>query len=214
MSRHNRERRQRNKGPRRTVSVGIEADTPTHSRMGVCIGWEGDEAGKTVIAPDEARTMAAKLEGVDPDTARKLRTVADGLPHVLAAMREQGYGVSLVDPKITGPHALGEWLERWREQVRAGYREALAAGYPANSVVWATPLTESLDDPPVSFNLHSPAEAREMLNKVSSKPGDSMTPLPGSFFVVASRAEGRFKGTYTGVLSAREGAEPEVAEGN
>jgi hypothetical protein len=192
--------------------VGVQADTPTHSRLGVCIGREG-EAGKTVIAPDEARTIAAELEDTDPEAAKQLRETADALPGVLAEIRAHGFSVSLVGPRITGPEALQDWVKRWRQRFRAGYQEAMASGYPADVVVWATPCTESLDDPPIGFDLRGPTEARERLARFLPNVKALVAP-PGAFHVVASRAEGRFKGTYMGILSRDGDRRPTMPEDN
>lgn len=79
MSKHNRERREKN----RRVQVTIVPKTPTMAAIGVGI-WLGHEGGKTVIAPDEARTIACQIEQEDPNTAAQLRKCAADMEMVLA----------------------------------------------------------------------------------------------------------------------------------
>src|SRR5262245_36122661 len=97
----------------------------------------------------------------------------------------------------TGPHALQEWVQRWHPLFRSAYRTALAKGYPPSFVVWAMPLTERVVDPPVGFDVQSREEASATLRRLPSVATSlDDPPWAGYFYIVASRAEGRFKGTF------------------
>jgi hypothetical protein len=198
MSRHNRERRKGKGKGKRLVQVAVVPLTPSTSAIGVSIRREGDD-GPAVIAPDEARTIACQIEEGDPGTAAALRDTARAVEQALADPGMPA-GALPVWPKITGPHALRDWAERYRKEFRAVYREAVRAGWGAGTVVIATPATESLDDPPPGFDLKSRADARRLLGPV--KMGGSLDdpPNPGMFYVVATKASGRFQGTFVGML--------------
>jgi hypothetical protein len=215
MSRYRREKKRGGDEGDRTVKLGVEVDTPTHSYIGVMIS-RGDN-GKTVIAPDEARTMAVQIEDEDPATAVLLRKYADAAEFCVKkdGLRDKGTEVSVVPPKITGPHALGEWVGRYRNTLRGAYQEAVSHGLPFDVVVFVTPTTESLDaEPqPVDIKFLTPAEANELLAHVHMKPSRFENP-PGAFYVLASRSEGRFKGTFQGILSVRDDVEVARPENN
>jgi hypothetical protein len=57
------------------------------------------------------------------------------------------------------PRQLALWMYRHRKWWRSGYRTALAGGYPVDSVVWGTPATDRVADPPVGFDIQGPAES-------------------------------------------------------
>ncbi len=180
---------------KRVVRVLVTPETETLSRVGVGIGFEGEPL--TALAPDEARTIALRVAGDDPALARALCDTAAAVDQVLARP-EKPEGVLPVRPKITGPAALRDWARRHREAFRDTYRAA-----PPGGVVWATPTTESLDDPPT-------AGATEVTNREAATAalarldmdGTEDPPPPGMFYVIASRESGRFKGTFVGLLPA------------
>jgi hypothetical protein len=211
MSQHRRSKKR--KGGKRTVKLGIVPHTPTHNYVGVMI--ERGDSGGTVIAPDEARTIALQFDDDDPGLAAELRRLADMAEELVRLPRVQaiGDGVSIVPPKITGPHALQDWVRRWAETFREAYKRFRDAGVPLPFVVWATPYTESLDDPPEQFDAHDPDRSRERLAilKMTKKNWDTM---PDNFYVVASRSHGRFKGTLVAILSAVNSVPPTSPENN
>jgi hypothetical protein len=85
---------------------------------------------------------------------------------------------------------------------RAAYRDGLAAGYPPDVVVMATPRTESIEDPPVGWDILRRDEARALLTRhpPACRVDLDAPPPPGHFYVVASRAAGRLKGTFVGLI--------------
>jgi hypothetical protein len=218
MSRESRRRRAENKGKgKRYARVTVVAHKPT--LIGVGIGY-GEEQPETVIPPDEARTLACKFERNEPELAKQLREAAASVDEVLNHPDISGLGAIPVSPKMTGPEALRDWVYRHREYFRNGYRVC-----PPGSVMWVMPLTESLDDPPQLVELLPSAvedergritgpvrieaavhvmtrdEATEQLARVGMSDGTKDPPPPGCFYVVASRKEGRFKGTFVGYLT-------------
>jgi hypothetical protein len=118
----------------------------------------------------------------------------------------------------SGPEALLEWVRRWRDLFKAGYRQALAEGYLPDVVVWAMPRTASLEDPPLGFDLLRRDEARRKVNWQLPCVRGTLDdpPNPGMFYIVASRAEGRFKGTLVAMLPVPEDGDdlPPVAPVN
>jgi hypothetical protein len=92
--------------------------------------------------------------------------------------------------------------------IRACYRAAIASGYSADCLLWLMPRSESLDDPPLGADIQTVVEARARLRQGISTRNlrDSLCaslkdpPRPGYFYVVGSKAEGRFKGTFVGML--------------
>jgi hypothetical protein len=189
------------------VFVGVAADRDGSARVGVAISRGGRTA---VLAPDEARAMAERLEaeGDDPTIVLKLRALADGLPELIRAMgeREPGTRWRVVGPSETGPEALASWTIRHRRLFQAAYRKAIGRGIPPeNVVIWGAPSSESMDDPPVALDIIDradgslPPEAGPVSARVLAA-ARSTRPRPGYFNVVASRAEGRFLGIFFGML--------------
>jgi hypothetical protein len=104
------------------------------------------------------------------------------------------------DSGASGPELLLEWVHRFRDLFRSCYRNV-----KPGSVVWAMPRTESPHDPPLGFDVVSRQEAHDRLKRLPpfrNGTGLESPPLAGAFYVVASRAEGRFRGTFVGMLSA------------
>lgn len=178
---------------KRVVKVLVVPDTETLSRVGVGIGFEGESL--TPIAPDEARTIALRFAADDPALARALCDTAAVVDQVLAHP-EKPEAALPVRPRITGPAALRDWTRRHREAFRDAYRAA-----PPGGVVWATPTTESLDDPPTAgaTEVLSRETATEALARLNMD-GTADPPGPGLFYVIASRESGRFQGTFVGML--------------
>jgi hypothetical protein len=178
---------------KRVVKVLVAPETEMLSRVGVGIGFEGEPL--TAIAPDEARTIALRIQRDDPALARALRDTAAAVDQVLAHP-ERPEGLLPVRPIITGPAALRDWTRRHREAFRDAYRAA-----PSGGVVWATPTTESLDDPPraEATDVLSREAATEALARLNLD-GTADPPQPGMFYVIASRESGRFQGTFVGML--------------
>ena len=178
---------------KRVVRVLVVPESPTLSRVGVGIGFEGESL--TALAPDEARTLALRFAADDPALARALRDTAAAVDHVLAHP-EKPEGVLPVGPKVTGPEALRDWTRRHRETLRKAYRAA-----PPGGVVVAEPVTESLDDPPrpETTGVMDREAATAALDRLNMD-GINDPPQPGMFYVIASRESGRFTGTFVGML--------------
>jgi hypothetical protein len=135
------------------------------------------------------------------------------LKHV-PARRRPGMpdGALPLAPTSTGPEALRDWVSRHSDAFRSTYREAVRAGWAAGTVVVATPATESLDDPPAGFALGGPADARRVLAAALPSPGLALgVAPPGMFYVVATCAGGRFRGTFVGLLPSPGPDEPLLA---
>src|SRR5262249_485327 len=169
MSKHRRDRRRPGGGEGdREVNFGIVPESPTCSRVGVAISRGGKV--KTVIASDEARTLAEELKDADPRASAALKEVAAGVDEMVQKQQLRGHAIPgqilPVRPKITGPEALRSWTNRFRDLARAAFREARRQGASADVVVWAMPLTESLDDEPRGFELLSQTKARQRLDGV------------------------------------------------
>jgi hypothetical protein len=202
---------------KRTCQIGIVPDTPTHAWIGVLIRrGEGDKG--IVIPPDEARTLALEIEDDDPEVAVQLRELADGVEGIFkGVVKGKAFlalrGASIVRPKITGPHALRDWVQRWRRKFQDAYKSALAAGWHRAVVMVAHPETESLDDPPARIRNFDPGAANGLLTKVKLKPDVQDTP-PDGFYVIATRGEGRFQGTFVGILPAAGDKRPTLPEDN
>jgi hypothetical protein len=197
----------------RIVKIGIVPETPTRSRLGVSIARAGDTP--VVIAADEARTLACGMEDEDPQTAAKLRSAADDVEKVLHKPQLVGQ-VRMVEPKITGPDALRDWVRRYRDLFRGAFRSGLEQGSGKDVVVWAAPPAESLDDPPAGFKIVPRAEARRLLDTELKSLRGSLDDRAGAglFYVLASREGGRFKGTFVGMLpvpAAGEHLPPAIA---
>jgi hypothetical protein len=106
-----------------------------------------------------------------------------------------------------GPEGLRAWAEAHREEIEAAYLAAIEAGVPPlDVIVWASPAGESLDSPPGTIAVIDrrkgewaegaagvPADYRRVMENVLAR-----RPPAGLFDVVASRSEGRFKGTFHG----------------
>src|SRR5262245_17849869 len=99
---------------------------------------------------------------------------------------------------VDGPDALLAWGARWPGLFRAGYGAAVGSGGPPTTVVLAMPRTESLEDPPVGFDLQPYDEADEFCRKLTGNPLGAAP--SGAFNFIISRAAGRFRGTVTGLL--------------
>jgi hypothetical protein len=112
-------------------------------------------------------------------------------------------------PTSTGPEALRDWVSRHSDAFRSAYREAVRSGWAAATVVVATPVTESLDDPPCGFALRDPADAPRLLaaGRRSPRLAVGVAP-PGMFHVVATCKGGRFRGTFVGLLPSPGPDEP------
>jgi hypothetical protein len=221
MSRESRRRREGKKRGKRYARLALVTTFPDpEPKVGVEVGWgkpgdanitvtaEGHEnAG--VVPPDEARTLADLYAGDDPGVARQLRKAAGDVDRVLA--HPDTKHLKAVPSVITGPRALLEWVGRHRDLFRLAYRTC-----PPGSVLWAMPQTESLDDPPVTtaalgdtglglisstLQVLSREEATEELARVGMSDSTRGAAPPGYFYVVASRTEGRFQGTFVGCLS-------------
>jgi hypothetical protein len=98
---------------------------------------------------------------------------------------------------LFGPYALEEWVWRFRAAFRSAYR------HHPGKVIWAMPRTESLKDPPLGFDIVTREEAHQRLKSLRAfRDGTGLEgpPRGGMFYVVASRAEGRFRGTFIGML--------------
>jgi hypothetical protein len=202
---------------KRTCLIGIVPDRPDHCWIGVLIRrGEGDKG--TVIAPDEARTIALDIEDGDPKVAAQLRELADGVEGILKGVvkgkKFPGLrGASVVRPKITGPEALRDWVQRWRRQFQNAYAHARTAGWHPAVVMVATPQTESLDDPPTNIRNFDPGAANGLLAKVKLPPDVRDTP-PDGFYVIATRGDGRFQGTFVGILPTAGDKRPTLPEDN
>jgi hypothetical protein len=167
--------------------------TSSTSGLGVCIS-RGD-GGQTVIAPDEARTIACTIEDEDSEAATKLRHYAGEVEKIFANPKRPA-GMVPVPPKITGAEALRYWTMRYRTHFAAAYRQAGIE----DAVILASPQTESLDDPPTDFRYASLTVANEILKTVHARPEGP--PHPGQFYVLATRSEGRFEGSFLGMMPA------------
>ncbi len=203
MSKHNRERRQATGGggPRRKVDIALVPESGTLVRVGVAISLGED---KTYIASDEARTIACKLDGEDDATAKALRATADAVDRMIQDPSRPGT-LAPVKPRVTGPRALKDWVGRHRDLFRSAFREARRQGAPAGVVIWAMPATDSLDDAPLAFDPIDAATARARLASLGlDDPGPAEE---GCFTIVASRREGRFRGTLTACLDCPGDAE-------
>jgi hypothetical protein len=95
----------------------------------------------------------------------------------------------------TGPEGLTEWVRRHSLWFRAVYRVALDQGYDPDTVVWGTPRSEDVDDPPEAFDLLSRSKARTDFATVGAADGFDDPAPAGMFLVVATRKDGRLKGT-------------------
>jgi hypothetical protein len=184
--------------PQRTVKIGIMPGPPVQVGVAIATGSESP----TVIAPDEARTMAARDS--DPRIADLLRHYASKAERVVAedpkgpALR----GVEIIAPKITGAEALGWWVNRHAAGFQACYREATRGIWPADVLLWVMPRTESLDDPPIGVDLRRIQDARTFVSRNLPILRGSLDDPPrhGYFYVIASRGEGRFKGSLVAML--------------
>jgi hypothetical protein len=185
-----------NKDRQRHVSLGVEPLSPDKATVGVLLGWgESDPVG--LVPVDEARTLACTWAEENPDLAARLREVADAVDAFLASP-QGSLGAVPASPKFTGAHALKEWVARYHKHFQAAYRQA-GGGY---AVVLATPGTESLDDPPPDFRHLGPAAADAFLAAVRMSPVGP--PDACCFHLIASRQEGRFRGTFVGMLPVPE----------
>jgi hypothetical protein len=186
----------------RRVAVGIVPHRPNHSYIGVMIetGPEKKPTSQTVIAPDEARTLAEKEE--NPHIAQCLRRIADFIEKESRREPFLAKGTLIIPPKITGPEALNYWAERHHARIQSVYRTAVQNGSSADSVVWVMPTTDSLDDPPLAAELCRLNDARDRVERIPTMEPGSLDdpPRPGYFYVVASREAGRFKGTIVAML--------------
>jgi hypothetical protein len=194
------------------VKIGVVPVSPKHRQIGVMLRRGPDS--EVVVAPDEARTIAADIEDEDPDTATRLREVAKAVEEfVRKGLPPGGGSVAVVRPKITGPEALLDWVWRWWRDFQRAYQSARAQGWPATTVVAATPTTQSLDDPPAAFHFFRPAEVNAILVTLNLGPQSRNVP-PDAFFVLATCAGGRFQGAFAGILPASGTARPAMPEDN
>jgi hypothetical protein len=105
----------------------------------------------------------------------------------------------------SGAEGLRQWVLRHYTLFQAAYREHIRTGGSRDSVMWGMPIGDSLDNPPVAIAPYSRAGAkREIITGIPNTQqlhNNLDTPAtPGRFYVVASRGEGRFKGTFIGML--------------
>jgi hypothetical protein len=159
--------RKRDREPQeRRVKLGIVPHKPNHSYLGVLIemGPEKKPTSQTVIAPDEARTLAEKED--DPHIARCLRKVADFVKKESRRDPRLAKETSIIPPKITGPEALRYWANRHHPQIQSVYRTAVQQGASPNSVVWLMPGSNSLDDPPPAAEVCRLDDAKTRLQKI------------------------------------------------
>jgi hypothetical protein len=98
------------------------------------------------------------------------------------------------------------WAIRWGDRFQAAYLRALTEGHPPGVVVWATPRTESLDDPPVAFEFLPRDEARLRADRQKAGAGAPLgeAAAPGMFYTVAHRTDGWLRGTFINMMQAPE----------
>jgi hypothetical protein len=101
----------------------------------------------------------------------------------------------------SGPEALRDWVANHYDVIQGFHRALTQAGRPAE-VLWLMPRSENIETPPVGANHYSLAGGRAYMR--ANLPNMSGTlagpPLPGMFYVVASKGDGRLKGTFVGMV--------------
>jgi hypothetical protein len=175
--------------------MAIVPRTPSRSALGVMIGFEGEGKG-TVIAPDEARTIALEIEGSDPGVAAEMRKYADEVESCVRGEKSSHFppgGLEIVGPKLTGPEALRDWSQRYRKHFQAAYRKA-----GQGQVLLATPRTQSLDDAPAVFSFCGLDVANAIIQAIALPPNRAAG--RGRFLLVSTCEQGRFQGTFVGEL--------------
>jgi hypothetical protein len=109
------------------------------------------------------------------------------------------------EPEPSDLQPLEYWVLRWGNRFQAAYGRGLTEGHPPGVVVWATPWTESLDDPPVEFDFLPRDEARLRADRLNACVRLLEEPAgAGMFYHVASRADGWLKGTVITMMQAPE----------
>jgi hypothetical protein len=188
---------------KRNCSILVTALTPTTSAIGVQI-WTDSDTGKVTIAPDEARTIALRIEGDDPEAAADLCKAAMLCETMIAKSTDES-SVIPARPAITGANALADWVRRHRLHFRAAYKQA-----GKDAVIIAHPATESLDDPPGELWKTDLEGASNVLRQVHLR--SATQAAAGRFNVMATCGQGRFCGTFLGELPVDEPGDvlPEV----
>lgn len=123
------ERNKENAIPRRWVKLGVVPGNP--SMVSVCLGQgpENKPDSRVVVAPDEARTLAAKES--DPIVRDALLRFASDIPRVVSELNQKNAGsgrkTAIKSPTVVGPHALRGWCER---QSNGAFTEAESKARP------------------------------------------------------------------------------------
>jgi hypothetical protein len=102
--------------------------------------------------------------------------------------------------QLSGPHALEARVAKHYANFQAASR-LLPTHMASEKVIWAMPRSESLEDPPLSFGVVTLRAAKDRLRQVGIRDPLSEPPPPGMLYAVASCTNGRFKGTWLGLLS-------------
>jgi hypothetical protein len=194
--------------PRHPI-VAIVPGSPTGFGIAMSRGKGDRVRDREVMAPDEARVLAEEMEveGEDPEAVAGLRELAGRLPELMAdAQAKVGGRCRIVPPRWTGPVALGHWIIYHRRLFQAAFRKAIRRGIaPDDVLIWGTPETDSMDDPPSGLVIvdkrhwdvpeDAPTAVAELFEKTRAN-----RPRPGYFDILGSRQLGRFQGTFHGMM--------------
>jgi hypothetical protein len=109
--------------------------------------------------------------------------------------------------RLRGPGLLEAWVRKHYRVIQSFYREAASGSRDPKIVVWITPRTEELRDPPVGADWYSRREAQDILDQKLPALRGALAdpPLAGRFYVVASRSAGRFQGSVVGMVPIPDG---------
>jgi hypothetical protein len=106
------------------------------------------------------------------------------------------------DPGPPGSDGLRVWVENYADHFRAFFREAVLRGHPPELIVISTPMADRTDRAPDNFDAIPLARSHEVTRVIPSLAGSFGTlPMSGGFYVVATRGEGRLRGSYVAFIS-------------
>jgi hypothetical protein len=201
-SSRSRKRRTTASNPGREVHVGVVPYKSNCSRLGVLIKDSAQSNG-LVMPTDEARYLAR--DETDPRIKRHLIEVASFIDNPPEEMARKFEGqIEPVPPTMLGPEALKAWLIFHRELWQEAFRESQEVGMASDVIMTcASPLTQSLDDPPVGFHAQPRILYRlDIIRRVPCLMNPfALPPRPGYFHCFATAASGRFQGSIEALLA-------------